>query len=46
LIVRKRAARWGMLVALNVPTDDVLHVLQSSERLKWMREALGAVTAS
>lgn len=41
VIVGNRRARWEMVVTLNAPADDVLHVLQESERLGWMKEALG-----
>lgn len=45
VVVGNRRARWEMVVSLNAPADDVLHVLQASERLAWMREALGAASA-
>lgn len=45
VVVGNRRARWEMGVTLNAPVDDVLHVLQESERLAWMKEALGAAGA-
>lgn len=45
VVVGNRRARWEMVVSLNAPVDDVLHVLQESEGLAWMKEALGAAAA-
>lgn len=33
-------ARWGALVSLNVPTDDVLHVLKQNTHLSWLHSAI------
>jgi hypothetical protein len=41
VLVGDRACRWGCLITLNVPSDDVLHVLQQSSRLAWLHNALG-----
>eukprot|EP00892_Ulva_mutabilis_P011095 jgi/Ulvmu1/8358/UM042_0064.1 len=45
VVVGNRRARWEMAVTLNAPVDDVLHVLQESDRLAWIKEALGAAAA-
>lgn len=40
--VGNRAARWFCVLALNVATDDAMHVLQKSAQLEWLRPALAA----
>jgi hypothetical protein len=37
-------AVWSQQLALAVPVDDVLHVLQESPKIAWMRSMLGAAT--
>jgi hypothetical protein len=43
VLVSLRARNWGCLVALNIPTDDAVHVLRQSERVAWLHGMLGAV---
>ena len=42
VLVARRAYNWGCLVKLNVPEDDVAHVLKESEGLAWLHGQLSA----